>query len=150
MLFEVLGLGCGSGPLTGRYVPPIGGFLYFMRPGTLKAPLFVDMPLIGRVERGWIDVVVYAALILFLTAALLSPVPDTSVLWPVVALVPVLGLLDRSAFLAARPEHYWVMTFGFAMGDDGLAVALWMQLALLVGRGYLSSIPTSRRLLVSW
>ena len=50
--------------------------------------------------------------------------------WPVVALVPVLGLLDRSAFLAARPEHYWVMTFGFAMGDDGLAVALWMQLAL--------------------
>ena len=40
------------------------------------------------------------------------------------------GLLDRSAFLAARPEHYWVMTFGFAMGNDGLAVALWMQLAL--------------------
>ena len=25
MLFEGLGLGCGSGPLTGRYVPPIGG-----------------------------------------------------------------------------------------------------------------------------
>ena len=47
-----------------------------MRPGTLKAPLFADVPLIGRVERGVIDVVVYAALLLFLTAALLSPVQD--------------------------------------------------------------------------
>src|SRR5687768_9262729 len=33
MLFEGLGLGCGSGPLTGRYFPPVGGFLYFLRPG---------------------------------------------------------------------------------------------------------------------
>ncbi|MCB1316976.1 MAG: DUF3556 domain-containing protein, partial [Leptospiraceae bacterium] len=32
LLFEVLGLGCGSGPLTGRYMPPIGGVLYFLRP----------------------------------------------------------------------------------------------------------------------
>ena len=32
MLFEVLGLGCGSGPLTGRYLPPLGGFLYFFIP----------------------------------------------------------------------------------------------------------------------
>ena len=31
MLFEVLGLGCGSGPLTGRYLPPVGGALYFLR-----------------------------------------------------------------------------------------------------------------------
>ena len=130
MLFEVLGLGCGSGPLTGRYVPPIGGFLYFMRPGTLKAPLFGGAPIIGRNERGLIDVAIYTALIVSLASALLTPVHDPSVLWPVVALVPVMGLLDRSAFLAARPEHYWVMTFGFAMGDDGLAVALWMQLAL--------------------
>src|SRR5262249_55131496 len=28
MLFEGLGMGCGSGPLTGRYSPPLGGFLY--------------------------------------------------------------------------------------------------------------------------
>src|SRR5688572_2673379 len=38
LLFEVLGLGCGSGPLTGRYAPPFGGFLYFLRPGTTKLP----------------------------------------------------------------------------------------------------------------
>src|SRR5579859_8277791 len=33
LLFEGLGLGCGFGPLTGRYLPPVGGFLYFLRPG---------------------------------------------------------------------------------------------------------------------
>src|SRR5262252_7850950 len=40
MLFEGLGLGCGSGPLSGRYMPPVGGFLYFLRPGTTKLPSF--------------------------------------------------------------------------------------------------------------
>ena len=40
MLFELLGLGCGSGPLTRRYLPPVGGALYFLRPGTTKLALF--------------------------------------------------------------------------------------------------------------
>ena len=96
-----------------------------MRPGTLKAPLFADMPLIGRVERGLIDVVVYAAPDPFLNCSAAQSSSDTSVLWPVVALVPVLGLLDgRFSSPLIGLEHYWVMTFGFAMGDDGLAVAL--------------------------
>ena len=51
MLFEGLGLGCGSGPLTGRYVPPIGGALYFLRPGTTKLPLFAG-PAADRRHRG--------------------------------------------------------------------------------------------------
>jgi hypothetical protein len=51
MLFEVLGLGCGSGPLTARYVPPVGGFLYFLRLGTTKLPLFPGKPIIGRDTR---------------------------------------------------------------------------------------------------
>ena len=51
MLFEGLGLGCGSGPLTGRYVPPVGGFLYFLRPGTTKLPLFPALPVLGGTRR---------------------------------------------------------------------------------------------------
>src|SRR5205807_1066323 len=52
-LFEVIGLGCGSGPLTGRYFPPFGGALYFLRPGTTKLPFFEDTPLIGgRLRSG--------------------------------------------------------------------------------------------------
>lgn len=46
LLFEVLGLGCGSGPLTGRYFPPFGGFLYFLRPGTTKLPVFARLPVL--------------------------------------------------------------------------------------------------------
>ena len=59
MLFEVLGLGCGSGPLTGRYYPPFGGFLYFLRRGTTKLPLFPELPLLGGRTRGTLDVVLY-------------------------------------------------------------------------------------------
>jgi len=32
MLFEVIGLGCGFGPLNNRFYPPIGSVLYWMRP----------------------------------------------------------------------------------------------------------------------
>ena len=61
MLFEGLGLGCGSGPLTGRYFPPFGGFLYFLRPGTTKLPLFPAAPLLGGIRRTWVDVGLYLA-----------------------------------------------------------------------------------------
>ena len=53
LLFEILGLGCGSGPLTGRYFPPVGGALYFLRPGTTKRPLFVNLPILGGHQRTW-------------------------------------------------------------------------------------------------
>ena len=38
MTFELLGLGCGSGPLTARYLPPVAACLHFGRPGTAKLP----------------------------------------------------------------------------------------------------------------
>src|SRR6187402_3852881 len=63
LLFEVLGLGCGSGPLTGRYLPPVGGFLYFLRPGTTKLPLRVRLPLLGGTQRSLLDVTLYLVLI---------------------------------------------------------------------------------------
>ena len=52
MLFEGLGLGCGSGPLTGRYAPPLGGALYFARPGTTKRALW---PTLAAVVQGGAD-----------------------------------------------------------------------------------------------
>ena len=38
MLWEVLGLGAGSLPLTLRFSPMIGGLLYWLRPGTVRLP----------------------------------------------------------------------------------------------------------------
>lgn len=130
LIFEGLGLGCGSGPLTGRYLPPFGGPFYFLRAGTLKSPPFSGAPLIGHPTRGAIDLLAYGAMVVSCFATLLEPTPGSAWLWVLIASVVSLGLLDRAAFLATRPEHYLVMTFGFACGGDGLAVALWIQLAL--------------------
>src|SRR6185436_18563261 len=60
MLFEILGLGCGSGPLTGRYFPPLGGALYFLRSGTTKLPVLAGAPFVGGPRRTWLDVALYA------------------------------------------------------------------------------------------
>jgi len=38
MLWEVIGLGAGSMPLTLRFSPMIGGILYWLRPGTTRLP----------------------------------------------------------------------------------------------------------------
>jgi Transmembrane protein of unknown function (DUF3556) len=129
ILFEVVGLGCGSGPLTGRYFPPFGGALYFLRPGTTKAPLFPGVPVIGRPLRGVLDVLLYTALLVSLVRALLAPQLEPLLVLPVVVLLPLLGVLDRTVFLAARAEHYWVTAVCF-LSPAWIAGAKCVQLAL--------------------
>lgn len=49
MLFEVVGLGCCFGPLAGRYFPPMGSILYWLRPGTIRLPPWPNrVPLTGE------------------------------------------------------------------------------------------------------
>ena len=38
MLFEVVGLGCGFGPLNNRFFPPMGSILYWLRRNTIRLP----------------------------------------------------------------------------------------------------------------
>lgn len=130
LLFEVLGLGCGSGPLTGRYMPPLGGFLYFLRPGATKLPLLPRAPVIGGDTRGTLDILLYAALLLGLVRALVAPELDLASLLPLVVLVPLCGLFDRTLFLAARAEHFWVMIVLFAFAPAWLAGVMVVQAAL--------------------
>lgn len=131
MLFEGLGIGAGSGPLTGRYVPPFGGVLYFLRPGTTKLPLFEGAPIIGGSRRTWLDVLLYAANVGLVIAALLAPTPPRELLVPIAILVAVLGVLDKTLFLCARGEHYWTTILVFALasnfvpGAKGVHAALW-------------------------
>ena len=73
MLFEVLGLGCGSGPLTGRYVPPIVAPTHFLRPGTIRLPAFpARVPLTAGHRRTLLDVVLYLAVVVLAVRALLT------------------------------------------------------------------------------
>jgi len=130
--FEVLGLGCGSGPLTGRYFPPLGGCLYFLRPGTTKLPLFEAL---GR-QRTLADVIGYAALLGCLGWALVHPAPQFAQFLPIAILVPLLGILDKTIFLAARAEHYWVTVVCFAFAPNWIAGAKAVQLALWFWAGF--------------
>src|SRR5262245_23752154 len=108
MFYELLGLGCAMGPMNGRFWPPLGGFLHFLRPGTTKLALLPRLPLLGGTTRSWLDVALYAAVQLCLLRALLAPAPAPELLLPVALLLAVLGVADKTLFLCARAEHYWV------------------------------------------
>jgi Transmembrane protein of unknown function (DUF3556) len=136
MLFEGLGLGCGSGPLTGRYLPPFGGFLYFLRPGTTKLPLFPRVPLLGGIQRSWFGVALYLALLIALTLGLLAPAPSHGSLLTIIALVLLLGLADQTIFLALRVEHYATTIVCFAFAGNWIAGAQAVQLALWFWAGF--------------
>ncbi len=118
LLFEMLGLGCGSGPLTGRYLPPFGGALYFLRPGTTRLPLFPSLPLLRGGRRTWFDVLLYAANVILLLRALLLPQIGMQELLGALVLIPVLTLRDKTMFLVARGEHYFTMFVCFALAGS--------------------------------
>jgi Transmembrane protein of unknown function (DUF3556) len=136
MVFEGLGLGCGFGPLTGHYFPPMGGFLHFLRPGTTKLAVFPRLPLLGGTRRSWLDVGLYLALLVLVFRALVAPALDAGVLVPIVAIVPVIGLSDRTIFLALRAEHYWTTLVCFAFAGNWIAGAKAVQIALWFWAGF--------------
>ncbi|BBZ14089.1 DUF3556 domain-containing protein [Mycobacterium branderi] len=119
LLFEVLGLGCGSGPLTGRFWPQIGGFLYWLRPNTIRLPPWPDkVPFTAGDTRNVVDIALYAVVLISGVWALLSPGDNAGLINPVLVVptivaLAVLGLRDKTIFLAARAEHYWLKLFVF-------------------------------------
>jgi len=131
MAFEALGLGCGSGPLTGRYNPPFGGALYFVRPGTTKMPFIPGLPVLGGPKRTVLDVGLYLAYLGSLFKALVAPELGLVDLLAPVVILPVLGVADKTIFLASRAEHYYTALVVFLFADDWLAgsklvwVAVW-------------------------
>ena len=81
MLFEVVGLGCGFGPLNNRFFPPMGSILYWLRPKTIRLPPWPNrIPLTKGDARTPFDVALYAALLVMLVIALFSdgtgPIPE--------------------------------------------------------------------------
>jgi len=123
LVYESAGFGCSSGPMNGRFSPPIGGVLYFLRPGTTKLPLVPGLPVVGGIRRTWLDVGLYAANMLLLLRALVAPVVTPALIAPSVVLIPLLGITDKTLFLAARGEHYWVALVCLAVASTD---ALWI------------------------
>jgi hypothetical protein len=136
MVFEILGLGCGSGPLTGRYFPPVGGALYFLRPGTTKLSLFPRLPLLGGPTRGLLDVALYLAILVTAARALVAPHLSPEHFFALAVLLPLAGIADKTLFLAARAEHYWVTIVCFAFAPSWIAGAKAVQIALWFWAGF--------------
>jgi hypothetical protein len=141
IFYELTGLGCGSGPMNARFNPPFGGFLHFLRPGTTKLALFPNAPLIGGIRRSWLDVALYAANQLFLLRALIAPEITPALLWPSFVLIPLMGVVDKTLFLAARAEHYWVALVCLTVAA---ADALWISACKLVWGGIWFWAATSK------
>jgi hypothetical protein len=142
LLFEVLGLGCGSGPLTARFWPPIGGFLYWLRPRTIRLPPWPnEIPFTRGDTRTLFDVALYTIVLASGVWALLSAGHGGSVtasgdvglidplrLLPTIIALALLGLRDKTVFLAARGEHYWLklLIFFFPFTDQIAAFKIVM------------------------
>jgi Transmembrane protein of unknown function (DUF3556) len=134
MLWEVLGLGAGSMPLTLRFSPMFGGFLYWLRPGTTRLPPWPErVPLTRGTRRTLLDVALYAGLIaaaVYLLVWGATPAAGTAAgrLDPIAAGVLLavgilLGLRDKVPFLAARAEVYGNLMIIFLFGLGNLIVA---------------------------
>jgi hypothetical protein len=137
MLWEVLGLGAGSMPLTLRFSPMFGGFLYWLRPGTTRLPPWPErVPLTRGTTRTLGDVALYAGLLasaVYLLVANTSPATGTAAgrLHPtavgvLLAFGIVLGLRDKVPFLAARAEVYGnlMILFLFPLGKEIVAAQI--------------------------
>jgi hypothetical protein len=138
LLWEVLGLGAGSLPLTLRFKPMVGGFLYWLRPGTTRLPPWPErVPGTRGTTRTWLDVALYIGLLGAALYLLLSPGMDGSAPWadgavgrlePVavgilLALLAALGLRDKVPFLAARAEIYGSLSLIFLFPLTNLVIA---------------------------
>jgi Transmembrane protein of unknown function (DUF3556) len=145
MLFEGLGLGCGSGPLTARYFPPFTAFLHFFRPGTIKRPLFAGLPVLGGYVRTPLDVALYGAAQVLLVAALVSDTVPDGLLIAIAVVYVVLALCDKTIFLSARGEHYWTTIVVFALASNWIpaAQAVWIALWFWAGVSKLTHHFTS-------
>jgi hypothetical protein len=120
LLWEILGLGAGSMPLSFRFVPPIGGPLYWLRPGTIRLPPWPGkVPFTAGSRRTAFDVALYAGVLasgvyllaapgvdaIGLSAGRLAPAGIAVLL----GFLALLGLRDKVSFLGARPEIYATM-----------------------------------------
>ena len=150
MLFEVIGLGCGFGPLNNRFFPPMGSILYWLRPKTIRLPPWPrTIPFTKGTARTPVDVLLYGALLVMLLWALSSdgtgPIPalHTTVgvlpIWQIatiLGILAVLGLRDKVIYLAARGEVYATLTITFLFAGVDMIIAakivflvIWMGAA---------------------
>src|ERR1700751_1206315 len=155
VLLETTGVAGPWGPLAGKVKPMTGGILLWARTGTIRLRPWKWVPFTNGDRRTWFDVAVYLALLVSLAVALLSPgvhsdslskaVPDNTsglvnpaLLIAPIALLVLIGLRDKTIFLASRGEQYLPALFFFsALPFVNMIIALKMLILVVwVGAGF--------------
>src|SRR5581483_6339657 len=142
------------GPLAGKFKPMTGGFSFWTRPGNIRLRPWSWVPFTNGDRRTVFDVALYVGFLAsMLTLVLLPGVPSESlsevlpdntsglvnptlVIVPMVLLVLV-GLRDKTIFLAARSEQYLPALLFFAsLGFTDMIVAAKLLIAVVwIGAG---------------
>jgi hypothetical protein len=148
LLWEILGLGAGSMPLSFRFVPPIGGPLYWLQTGTMRLPPWPDrVPLTKGSQRTILDVGLYAAVLasgVFLLAAHGADASESAGRLPhwgiamLLGFLVLLGLRDKVSFLGARPEIYGPMLV-VSLFDVTQWIPAWQLIFVAIWWGAASS-----------
>lgn len=149
LLWEILGLGAGSMPLSFRFLPPIGGPLYWLRPGTVRLPPWPGkVPLTAGTRRGAVDIALYAGVLavgvyLLFAAGVDAAAGSAGRMSPtgIAVLLGVLlglGLRDKVSFLGARPEIYATM-LAVGLFAPGQWIVAWQFIFLFIWWGAASS-----------
>ena len=155
VLLESIGIAGSWGPLAGKAKPMTGGILFWMRPGTIRLRPWKWVPLTSGDRRGWFDIGLYLALLVSLAVALLErgvhsdslskalPANISGLVNPALLVAPIvllvlIGLRDKTIFLAARGEQYFPALFFFAvLPFTDMIIALKMLIVLVwVGAGF--------------
>lgn len=120
VLLELLGLGGSWGPLAGKTKPMTGGFRFWARPNTIRLRPWARLPLTSGNRRTWLDIALYVVLAGSVVTAMTSPPDDAGLVDPILLIAPMVllvlvGLRDKTIFLAARGEQYLPALFIFAV-----------------------------------
>ena len=151
VLYEILGLGASSGPLSFRFSPMFDGARYWVRTGTLRvAPWPNKVPFTSGDHRTPWDVGLYLVILANLVFLLVTPgvaSPDlpgndagliaSAPVLTLIGLLIVMGLRDKVVFLASRAEQYMPAMFFFAvLGFVDMIVAVKIAMVIIwVGAG---------------
>jgi hypothetical protein len=151
VLLECLGVAGSWGPLAAHFKPMTGGFRYWARPRTIRLPPWPEkVPFTTGDERTRVDVALYVALLASVVVALALPAVTTASIVPSIALLVVLGLRDKTIFIAARGEQYLPALIFFAfypyvdmiVAAKLLIVTVWCGAAFSkIGRHFANVIP---------
>ncbi len=155
LLLETLGVAGSWGPLAGKAKPMTGGIRFWARLDTIRLRPWRRVPFTAGNRRTRVDVALYLALLGTEIAALVPPgvysdslseaLPGNTsglvnpvLVIPVITLLIVNGLRDKTVFLAARGEQYLpALVFFTVLPFGDMVIALKLLIVVVwIGAGF--------------